>query len=124
MSRLLNEWLIEAREELDKIHTALGRQSGRLLLQVADSFRELAECRSDIDHLISLFDARTIAFNLLDGLGQTHFAKCLTKLKRRTTPIAHVDQYVENSKELLGKSQRHRCVTMCEMLHQFGNARR
>jgi ribosomal protein L13E len=33
--------------------------------------------------------------------GQTHFAKNLTKLKRRTATIAHVNQNVENPKELL-----------------------
>ena len=61
---------------------------------------------------------------LLSLVGQTHFAKCLTKLKRRTSPVAHVDQHVENPQELLGQRQRHGRVTMCEVLHQFRNARR
>jgi len=55
---------------------------------------------------------------------QTYFAKYLTKLKRRTTPIAHVDKYVENPQELLGQSQCHGRVTMCDVLDQLRDARR
>lgn len=50
-----------------------------------------------------------------------NLAKYLAKLKRRTSPIAHVNQHVKDPQELLSQSQRHRRVAMCEVLHQLRN---
>ena len=54
---------------------------------------------------------------------QCNLAERLTKLKRRTSSVAHIDQHVENPQELLSESQRHRRVAMCEVLHQRRNVR-
>ncbi len=58
------------------------------------------------------------------GSPQANLPKRLAKLKRRASPVAHVDQHVEDPQELLSQNQRHRCVTMCEVLHQLRDARR
>jgi hypothetical protein len=55
---------------------------------------------------------------------QTNLAERLTKLKRCTSPIAHVDQPVEDPQELLGQIHSDGRITTREVLHQFRDARR
>jgi len=68
MSPTLRQRLDGAKATLGQVDVALGRKPRALPSDVETAFRSVVNYRSDIDHWITMFDARTAAWELLDGL--------------------------------------------------------
>jgi len=67
MSPSLRQRLDGAKATLGQVDVALGRKPGALPTDVEKAFRSVVDYRSDIDHWITMVDARTAAWDLLDG---------------------------------------------------------
>lgn len=71
MSKSLDNRLNDAKGVLNQVDAALGRHPGELPADVASKIQELVNYRSDIEHLVSLIEARTAAINLMHALETT-----------------------------------------------------
>ena len=52
-----------------------------------------------------------------------NLAEALTELKRSASPVAHIDQQVNDAKKLLPQLERHGRLAVRKVLDQTGNAR-
>lgn len=68
MTRTLQQRLQDAKNTLAQVDVTLGRRPGVVPPSVEDAFRSVVAYRADIDHWISMVDARSAAWGLLDGL--------------------------------------------------------
>ena len=69
MSKSLEERLRQVRVDLDKIETSLTKHSGtKVMVEIADDFKKVTGFANDVDHCLSLIEARLVARNLLSGL--------------------------------------------------------
>jgi hypothetical protein len=68
MESSLFQRLKNATATLRKVEAALGRNPNALPDDVETHFRSFLNVRSDIDHWVTMIDARTAAWKLLDGL--------------------------------------------------------
>jgi hypothetical protein len=68
VTRTLQERLQDAKNTLDQVNVALGRNRGALPIDVETSSRNVVGCRSEIDHWLTMIEARTAVWQLLDGL--------------------------------------------------------
>jgi len=68
MTLVLRQRLDGAKKTLGQVDVALSRKPGALPADVEKAFRTIVDCRSDIDHWITMVDARAAAWQLLDRL--------------------------------------------------------
>ena len=68
MTPTLQQRLRDAKAKLDDVHAALRTKPSTVSVAVEKAFRPVVDCRSDIDHWLTMIGARTAAWQLLDGL--------------------------------------------------------
>lgn len=90
MSPSLRQRLDGAKATLGQVDVALGRKPGSLPTDVEKAFRSVVDCRSDIDHWITMVDARTAAWVLLDGLESRADADDLVPFGATRAKFVHV----------------------------------
>jgi hypothetical protein len=91
MSKPLDERLRDAKDTLNQVHAAIGRNPGRLPKDVEDSIRKVVDYRSDIDHWIGTLEARAASFQLLAGLeSKVDHADCVPLMGTMSAKFQHV----------------------------------
>lgn len=90
MSPTLRQRLDGAKATLKTVDVALGRKPGALPADVAKAFRSVVGYRADIDHWITMVDARTAAWGLLDGLESKADADDLVPFGDTRAKFVHV----------------------------------
>ena len=90
MSPTLRQRLDGAKATLGQVDVALGRKPGALPADVEKAFRSVVDYRSDIDHWITMVDARTAAWDLLDGLESKADADDLVPFGATRAKFVHV----------------------------------
>lgn len=68
MTRPLQQRLHDAKATLDQVSLAIGRKPGAIPTVVEDAFQAVISYRTDIDHWLTLIDARNAAWQLMDRL--------------------------------------------------------
>lgn len=90
MSPTLRERLDAAKATLGKVEVALARKPGALPANVEKSFRSVVNCRPDIDHWVTMVDARAAAWDLLEGLESKVDADDMVPFGSKPAKFVHV----------------------------------
>ena len=92
MTPTLQQHLQDAKATLDQVHTVLTKKTDAASIAIEETFRPVVGRRSDTNHWLTMIDARTAVWQLLDGLENKAHADELVPFIDTRVEFVHVRQ--------------------------------